>query len=109
MQVQSRPLTAYRLPLTSVVFLGSLQAPLHAQSRPPDLIVTNAQVYTVDLAHPRAQALAITGDRITLVGSDAEVIGLAGPATKRIDAGGHPLYPGFIDAHAHLRNLSLIL
>src|SRR6186713_2692270 len=63
---------------------------LVAQSRPADLIVTNAVVYTADSARPHAEALAV-------------------PATKRIDAGGHPLYPGFIDAHAHLRNLSLIL
>ena len=106
---EALPLTTYLSLLTPFLFLQVAVTPLLSQSHPPDLIVTNAQVYTVDLAHPRAQALAITGDRITLVGSDAEVIALAGPATKRIDAGGHPLYPGFIDAHAHLRNLSLIL
>ena len=80
-----------------------------AQSRPADLIVTNALIYTADAAHPRASALAVTGDRITFVGSSVEVAALAGPGTTRIDAGGRPVYPGFIDAHAHLRNLSLIL
>ena len=82
---------------------------LVAQSRPADLIVTNAVVYTADSALPHAEALAVSGDRITFVGTTAGAVALAGPATKRIDAGGHPLYPGFIDAHAHLRNLSLIL
>ena len=81
-----------------------------AQSPPPaDLVVTNAIIYTADSAHPRAEALAVRGDRIVFVGSNAEAAAFAAPATVRIDAGGRPLYPGFIDAHAHLRNLSLIL
>ncbi len=82
---------------------------LAAQSRPADLVVTNAIVYTADSAQPRAEALAVRGDRILFVGSSAGAAALAGPGTARIDAGGRPLYPGFIDAHAHLRNLSLIL
>jgi predicted amidohydrolase YtcJ len=94
-----------RLALAVVLF----PALLVAQSSPADLVVTNAIVYTADSAHPRAEALAVRGDRILFVGSSAGAAALAGPGTARIDAGGRPLYPGFIDAHAHLRNLSLIL
>ena len=90
----------------AITFVPALLA---AQSPPPDLIVTNAIIYTADSAHPRAEALAVSGDRLVFVGTTAAVTALAGPATNRIDAGGRPLYPGFIDAHAHLRNLSLIL
>lgn len=82
---------------------------LLAQSPPADLIVTNAVIYTADAAHPRAEALAAREDRIVFIGSNAEASAFTGPATVRIDAGGRPLYPGFVDAHAHLRNLSLIL
>ncbi len=100
-----------RLPAVLVpgVFLLLVCSRLPGQSPPADLIVTNAVIYTADAAHPRASALAVTGDRISFVGASSEAMALAGPGTARIDAGGRPLYPGFIDAHAHLRNLSLIL
>jgi predicted amidohydrolase YtcJ len=91
------------------IALAFIPTHLVAQTRPADLIVTNAIVYTADSVHPRAEALAVSGDRLVFVGSSAGATALAGPATTRIDAGGRPLYPGFIDAHAHLRNLSLIL
>ena len=72
------------------------------QSKPTaDLIITNAKVWTVDKAHPTAQAVAILGDRIIAVGSNAEVEVLRSAATKVIDAHGKLLLPGFNDAHVH--------
>ena len=53
-----------------------------------DVIVVNANVYTVDPDRPRAQALAISGEFIITVGSNEEVGRLAGRATRLIDAGG---------------------
>lgn len=91
------------------VLLSSIPAQLPAQARAANLIVTNAQIYTADSTHPRAEALAVAGDRIIFVGTSAGVAALRAPGTTVIDAGGHALFPGFIDAHAHLRNLSLIL
>jgi predicted amidohydrolase YtcJ len=82
---------------------------LIAQTRPADLVVTNAIIYTADSAQPRAEALAISANRIVFVGSASGAAALAGAATATIDAGGRAVYPGFIDGHAHLRNLSLIL
>ncbi|MBE3072542.1 MAG: amidohydrolase [Acidobacteria bacterium] len=74
-----------------------------APSKPPaDLIVTNARIWTVDPARPRAEALAVQGDRIVAVGSVAEVEALRGPQTKVIDARGRVAMPGFNDAHIHL-------
>lgn len=73
-----------------------------AQSKPAaDLIITHANIWTVDEARPKAQAVAVFGDRIIAVGSDADVEGLRGPDTKVIDAGGKLLLPGFNDAHVH--------
>jgi predicted amidohydrolase YtcJ len=73
-----------------------------AQSKPvAELIITHANIWTVDEAHPRAQAVAVFGDRIIAVGSDADVASLRGPGTKMIDAGGKLLLPGFNDAHVH--------
>ncbi len=73
-----------------------------AQTKPAaDLIITNANVWTGDDAHPKAQAVAVLGDRIVAVGSNADVSLWRGPATKTIDAGGKLLLPGFNDAHVH--------
>jgi len=73
-----------------------------AQSRPQaDLIITNAKVWTVDPSHPRAEAVAVLGDRIVAVGTAAEVDAWRGAATRIIDAGGKLLLPGFNDSHVH--------
>src|SRR3954470_2775430 len=73
-----------------------------AQSRPAaDLIVTNAKVWTVDATQPSAEAIAVLGDRIVDVGTNAEIDQWRGVSTQVIDAGGHLLLPGFNDAHVH--------
>jgi predicted amidohydrolase YtcJ len=74
----------------------------HAQSRPSaDLIITNAKIWTVDKAHPQADALAIVGERIVAVGSATDMDAWHGPQTKIIDAQGKLLLPGFNDSHVH--------
>jgi predicted amidohydrolase YtcJ len=73
-----------------------------AQSKPSaTLIVTNAAVYTVDKQRPKAEAVAVIGERIVAVGSRAEIDLWRGPQTKVIDADGKLLLPGFNDAHVH--------
>jgi predicted amidohydrolase YtcJ len=72
-----------------------------APQPPADLVIVNAHVWTVDPARPEAQAVAVRGERIVLVGTDAEVRPLAGPRTRVIDARGRLLLPGFQDDHAH--------
>jgi predicted amidohydrolase YtcJ len=73
-----------------------------AQSKPAaDLIITHAKVWSVDKAHPSAQAVAVLGDRIVAVGSAADVDAWRGPHTQVLNAGGKLLLPGFNDAHVH--------
>jgi len=73
-----------------------------AQSKPAaDLIITHAKVWSVDQAHPSAQAVAVLGDRIVAVGSAADVDAWRGPHTHVLNAGGKLLLPGFNDAHVH--------
>ncbi|MGH9482864.1 MAG: amidohydrolase, partial [Terriglobales bacterium] len=75
---------------------------LAAVARPaPDTIYLHGKIMTMDPAHPAAQALAVAGDRLLAVGSDAEVEALAGPRTRRVDLGGRFVVPGFQDAHTH--------
>jgi len=66
-----------------------------------DLVITHARVWTVDSAHPEAQAVAVLGDRIAAVGTDAEIKAWRGPNTKVIDAKGKLVLPGFNDSHVH--------
>jgi hypothetical protein len=53
-----------------------------------DLIITNARVWTVDRAHPSAEAIAIKGDRIAAVGTRADIEAWRGEGTRLIDARG---------------------
>lgn len=68
----------------------------------PSRVIFNARVHTLDPALAHAEAVAIAAGRIVAVGSNADVLALATPATERIDAGGMCLVPGFIDTHNHV-------
>jgi hypothetical protein len=67
-----------------------------------DLIIINANVYTVDEANPTAEAVAVRGSRICFVGSSAEAQSWRGSQTRVFDGEGCTLLPGFIDSHLHL-------
>ena len=71
---------------------------------PADLILHGGRVHTMDRARPDATAIAIRGDRILKVGTDAEVLKLRGAATKVVALEGRLALPGFIDAHTHFEN-----
>jgi len=66
-----------------------------------DLILYNANIWTVNPALPRAQAVAISKGRILAVGANEEVLGLAAGSAKKIDLAGKFVTAGFIDAHSH--------
>ena len=86
--------------LCILLIMASLGA--NAQLKPcATLLITNAAVYTVDKDRPKAEAVAVIGDRIVAVGSRAEIDLWRGPQTKLIDAGGKLVLPGFNDAHVH--------
>ncbi|MEL6118132.1 MAG: amidohydrolase [Pseudomonadota bacterium] len=65
-------------------------------------IIENGLVLTMEEAHPRAEAIAISGGLIVAVGSNAEIRDMAGPATRRIDAQGATVMPSMTEAHLHL-------
>ncbi len=73
-------------------------------SRCPDLVIFNADIRTMDPAVPRARALAVTDGRITALGDGAEIRRLATGRTRKIDAGGRLVLPGFQDTHIHLQD-----
>lgn len=71
------------------------------KSAAPDIILTNARVYTVEESQPWAEAIAIAGEKIVAVGSKATVTKLAGKYTRIHDLEGRFVMPSFGDAHNH--------
>jgi predicted amidohydrolase YtcJ len=67
-----------------------------------ELVIRNARIWTGVPESPWASALAISGDRIVAVGSDASIAGLVGADTELIDSPPGLVVPGFIDSHMHL-------
>ena len=74
-----------------------------------DIVLLNGTVYTVDESQPWAEALAIKGDRIMAVGSNADIEPLAGPDTRVIDVDGGFVSPGFNDGHVHVGGTGALL
>ncbi len=76
---------------------------------PADTIFHHGVLWTGLGGHPGATALAVSGDRIAAVGSDAEVLALRGPDTRMVDLARQTLLPGFVDAHAHIWKIGHLL
>ena len=70
------------------------------QKTPVDLIVHNANVYTVDGDFSKAQAFAVKDGKFVAVGDEATIMGQYS-AKETIDAQGDAVYPGFMDGHSH--------
>jgi predicted amidohydrolase YtcJ len=73
-----------------------------AAAAPPQLILFHGRILTVDSHDSIAQALAIRDGKIIAIGSDRDILRLAGAATQRIDLHGRTATPGLIDSHAHI-------
>ncbi len=82
--------------------LTALMSGHAAAQAPADTILTGGKIVTVDDRFSIVQALAIRGERIVAVGTDAQIAALAGPNTRRIDLQGKSVVPGMIDNHAHI-------
>ncbi len=67
---------------------------------PRTLVIVNAAVFTANPREPWAQAVAVSGNVISAIGTNDEVSGTRSEA-EVIDVGGRPVVPGFIDAHNH--------
>jgi len=66
-----------------------------------DLVVYNANIYTVDGNAPKVQAFAIRDGRFALVGSNENAKRMIGKGTQTLDAKRMTIVPGFIDCHNH--------
>lgn len=82
--------------LAGCTFAGKQEVPLRAEA-----VLTGGNILTMDPDRPFVTALAVRGDRILAIGSDDEILALAHPKSRKFDARGLTVVPGFIDAHSH--------
>src|SRR5437588_8121442 len=66
-----------------------------------DLVFINGNIYTVKEKQPLAEAVAVKGDRIIFVGSNAAVKKYEGANTRIVDLHRSTMVPGMTDAHYH--------
>lgn len=66
-----------------------------------DLVFLNGRILTMDEARPQAEALAVQGEYIHALGSNAQMRALAEPKTQIVDLQGRMIVPGLIDSHIH--------
>jgi predicted amidohydrolase YtcJ len=108
--------------LAGLLLAGCADRP---EATAPDLLLTNARVYTMDWPDPApdgrldaaaphegdwrpdAEAVAITGGDISFVGETRAALALRGPDTRVVDLGGATLLPGLVDTHSHVYQLGL--
>jgi len=101
---RNAPVSCVR-PAAVFLFLILFAAMVRAQ-QPADVILHSGKILTVDKNFTIAQAIAIRGKEIAAIGSDDQVLALAGPNTKKIDLKGRTVIPGLIDTHNHIHDYS---
>ena len=72
-----------------------------------DLLIKNATVYTLSCSERAEEAIAIEGERITDLGSTADLVRRSREATTVLDARGKTVVPGFIDSHVHFLDIGI--
>ena len=92
--------------LTKVVYaafvINVASLTVAAAQEAPDRILLNGNIVTVDNFFSIREAVALQGERILAVGSNAEMESLAGRDTEVTDLGGRTVIPGLIDDHNHV-------
>src|SRR5437867_7875887 len=78
----------------------SITAMIGAQDA--DLVLTNGNIYTVNENQPRAEAIAVTDQRVVFVGSNEDARKFRGDKTRILDLSGKTVVPGFTDSHCHI-------
>jgi predicted amidohydrolase YtcJ len=76
---------------------------------PADLVLINTTIETLNPKHPRAQAVAVTENKIVKVGSNTEIAPLIDENTTVLSLEGKTVVPGLIDTHVHVADFGRCL
>jgi predicted amidohydrolase YtcJ len=71
------------------------------------MILHNGVIHTLDDSNPQAECIAINQDGVLALGSDNDLLGLAGSDTRAVNLMGRVVLPGLIDSHIHLEQYAL--
>jgi predicted amidohydrolase YtcJ len=91
-------MTMLRILITLVALLAAAPTVV---AEPAERIFRGGPILTVDSARPTAEAVAIAAGKVLAVGTEADVMKLAGPDTAITELAGRTLVPGFVDGHSH--------
>jgi predicted amidohydrolase YtcJ len=86
----------------AVILAFCTALPATARSEPAQTVFVNGNIYTMNERQPRAEAIAVKGDRIVFVGSNADAKKYQSAETKTVDLGGKTVVPGLTDSHCHI-------
>ena len=100
--VQQAPPVRRRTLLTGAVAAAVAWPAMARAQGAAATVFTGGTVLTVDRRFSQAEAIAIRGNRIVAVGSDAAVRAAAGAQAQVVDLRGRVMLPGFVEPHAHV-------
>ena len=92
--------------ILSYIFAAILLTQSCTMKQSVDTLVTNARIYTIDSASQVCEAMVIDEGKVVATGFEDDLLAVYTSA-NRLDAGGHTIFPGFIDAHCHFYGLAL--
>jgi predicted amidohydrolase YtcJ len=84
-----------------VATIGGALSGVAAYAQPPDLVLLDGKIVTVDAQASVREALAIRDGKVSSVGTTREIRALAGPMTRVVELDGRTVIPGLIDSHLH--------
>jgi hypothetical protein len=89
-----------------ILLLGVLACDSEPGGGPADLVIRGGRILTLDSSIPEAEALAVRGNTILALGTEAEMATYVGTGSQVIELEAENLVlPGFIDAHGHFMSL----
>src|SRR5438309_2416195 len=86
--------------LSSFFFLAACSLALAAE--PVETVFVNGNIYTMNQRQSRAEAIAVKGDRIIFVGSNADARKYQTSGARTVDLAGKTVVPGLTDSHCHI-------
>lgn len=95
--------------LRPLIVLGSLLIGMNhfAAAATPDMIVHNGKIVTVDSSFRVCEAFAVENGKLVQLGTNSEILALAGDKTVKVDLGGKTVIPGLCDSHVHASGAAL--
>jgi predicted amidohydrolase YtcJ len=85
-----------------VLFLFFALCSAALATTPPVTVFVNGNIYTMNEKQPHAEAIAVIGDRVVFVGSNADMKEYQTPDTRTVDLAGKTVVPGLTDSHCHI-------